>query len=174
MIRPKLLAYMCGSAARMSRNGASSMSVMRRRKSAGSKSSMGLIRWMPALLTRMSQSRLTRLEGLDVEQVDRPGGAADLVGEGCGRGLVHVRDHHFGPRAARARTLAAPIPPAPPVTRALRPFKLLSMSALLKFAVFNGPEEVRCTALSSFTEYCRTKWAIQWSNQHPLCAELQI
>ena len=91
---------MPGSAARMSRNGDSTMSRCIRRKSSGSNSAIGLTRWMPALLTRMSTSSETSSSAAVSARSIEPGLAADLVGDRLGDGIdVVVGDDHV--RAAR-------------------------------------------------------------------------
>src|SRR5215217_6004612 len=131
MIRPKPLLYMCGRAARISRNGASSIRVMIRRNCTGSNSSMGLMRWIPALFTRMSQSRLrvasesTSIRSTAQEVPPTSSASAAAPAESTSATTT------FAPRAASSLTHAAPIPLAPPVTRALRPFKVCSIAVPL-------------------------------------------
>ena len=49
-MRPQPRSYMPGSAARISRNGDSTMSRWISRKASGSNSGMGLTRWMPGVV----------------------------------------------------------------------------------------------------------------------------
>ena len=123
MIRPNPLAYMCGSAALMRRNGASSIRARIRRNSAGSNSSIGATFWMPALLTRMSQSKLRAAKAStssrSTVQAVPPSSSARAAAPEASTSATTT----FAPRAASARAQAAPIPLAPPVTSALRPFR---------------------------------------------------
>src|SRR4029453_12334511 len=132
MIRPNPLAYMCGSAARMRRKGASSIRASIPLNSAGSNSSIGATFWMPALLTRMSQSRLRAVRAStsnrSTVQAVPPSSSARAAAPDASTSATTT----FAPRAASARAQAAPIPLPPPVTSALRPFKELSMELALR------------------------------------------
>ena len=88
MIRPKFCLYMCGSAARMSRNGDSTISVIMWRKRSGGNSAIGLTCCTPALLTRMSASSCRLLQRGDIGKVYRPSLSADLLGDRLGADVV--------------------------------------------------------------------------------------
>ncbi len=118
MIRPYSCRYICGRAARASRNGASTISRRIRRNISGGNSSTGATCWIPALLTRMSNIEPEPFECGHVEpepfecghvgKVGRPRLATQFRGQGLGARSVLVGDDHRrarpgqGPRAGSA------------------------------------------------------------------------
>jgi hypothetical protein len=134
MMRPCPRSYIFGSAARMSRKGDSTMSRRMRLNFAGSNSSIGATCWMPALLTRMSTSRLSSASDAvslrSTCQASPPTSPASACAASPLRSATIVR----APAAAKARTHAAPIPLAPPVTSALRPLRSVMTRPFLSSA----------------------------------------
>src|SRR5699024_1760831 len=120
MMRPQPRSHIFGSAALVSTNGASSMSVLISRQSSIGNSVIGWILWMPALLTRMSTSRSTpssaevsaRLTVQDRPPISAATDSADSASTSA--------TTTWAPASAKARLIALPSPEAPPVTSARR------------------------------------------------------
>ena len=109
---------MCGSAARINRKGASTISASMERKRSGSKSAIGLDRLHARVVDQDVDLEPQVLQRGDVEKVYRPGVSADLVGQRLGATSSTSATVTMAPRAASSRAQAAPMPLAPPVTRA--------------------------------------------------------
>src|SRR5215211_5965989 len=107
MIRPQPCAYICGSACRTSRNGASSITRRIRENASGGNSSTAATCCRPALLTRMSTAA-----------------SAISPTPSASRSTRTTR----APAAANRCAQARPIPLAAPVTSAVRPERSMAVS----------------------------------------------
>ncbi len=121
MTRPNFCRYMCGSAALINRNGASTISVNSDRNRSGEKSTIELMLCTPALFTRMSASSCRfssdATSRRSTAQACPPMSAARSFAPPSSTSATVT----VAPRAASSLAQAAPIPLAPPVTRAARP-----------------------------------------------------
>ena len=114
-----------GSAARIRRNGDSTMSRRISRNASGSNSVIGLIRWMPALLTRMSTSSVrsssAAVSARSTTHASPPTSAAASAAASAFRSAMIT----CAPRRANSCAHARPMPLAPPVTSARLPAQIL-------------------------------------------------
>ena len=92
MTRPNPLRYMCGSAARINRKGASTISASIIRNRAGRELGDLADGLHAGVVDQDVGFQLQVLQRLDVEKVDSPGGSADLVGQRLGADVVDVGD----------------------------------------------------------------------------------
>ena len=120
--RPQPCRYMCGSTRRASRNGASSITRRISENRSGSNSGIGATCCSPALLTSTSTSAGS---ASTASRSDRSQGSAVTAGSSAASALIPASSRSTAstraPSAASRATIAAPIPLAAPVTRAVRP-----------------------------------------------------
>ena len=125
-MRPQPRAYMCGSAPRTSRNGASSITVQHRGNRSGGNSSMGRDELEPGVVDEDVGCR-----GPPAARVERRRGSCEvdgparrrraLGGQRLGGRRRPGRRTHLGAGRGQPPGAGAPMPLAAPVTRAVRP-----------------------------------------------------
>src|SRR6478672_11039513 len=132
-IRPKPRAYMCGSAARASRNGASSITARMSRNFSGGNSCTGATCCRPAQFTSTSAWSATAAASKSAARSTSTARPPMRSATAAAASALRSATTTVAPSAASRVAQASPMPLAPPVTTASRPARFSPMDSSVLF-----------------------------------------